>query len=154
MIIVFCTGTCCVFGRVVFLFFFLLVIDLICLYVPDICFILSLSLSLCLTHPTESWYHFNDSTVTETTPENVSNSHAYILFYVQRNINSKYSNNDATCTTTSSSSRSSTIQQSLSPSPSPSSLALRTATGRLIRTQRQSPTPFRAKRRSETITPT
>ena len=115
------------------------------------------SLSLSLSHPPHRvMYHFNDSTVTETTPENVSNSHAYILFYVQRNINSKYSNNDATCTTTSSSSRSrsSTIQQSLSPSPSPSSLALRTATGRLIRTQRQSPTPFRAKRRSETITPT
>ena len=40
----------------------------------------------------ESWYHFNDSTVTETNSEWVSACKAYILFYVQRGTNSKYKN--------------------------------------------------------------
>ena len=57
-------------------------------------FILSHTHTHTHTHCTESWYHFNDSTVKETSPENVANAHAYILFYVQRNANSKYSNND------------------------------------------------------------
>ena len=39
----------------------------------------------------ESWYHFNDSTVTETHSQWVASCRAYILFYIQRDINSKYS---------------------------------------------------------------
>ena len=39
----------------------------------------------------ESWYHFNDSTVTETHSQWVASCRAYILFYIQRDTNSKYS---------------------------------------------------------------
>jgi ubiquitin carboxyl-terminal hydrolase 3 len=37
------------------------------------------------------WYHFNDSTVTETTPKRVESCRAYILFYIRRDTsNGKY----------------------------------------------------------------
>lgn len=42
-----------------------------------------------------SWYHFNDSTVNETESEWVAACKAYILFYVRRDSNGKYSTNSS-----------------------------------------------------------
>ncbi|CAI7996448.1 Ubiquitin carboxyl-terminal hydrolase 3 [Geodia barretti] len=40
------------------------------------------------------WYHFDDSTVTETTPKRVESCRAYILFYIRRDTsNGKYHHN-------------------------------------------------------------
>lgn len=71
------------------------------LFLAHIC-LLTLAFIMCLypflLSSPESWYHFNDSTVTETNSDYVANSRAYILFYVKRDQNSRYYNHSQSST--------------------------------------------------------